>query len=69
MNASVSGVAPVEPYQSSKYLAHQTNKHPLQVQSELFCEIAFSKKTWSTPRKNIYDGQVKVTDAGFRHFS
>ena len=30
--------------------------------TELFCKI------WSTPRLNVRDGQVKVTQAGFRHF-
>ena len=44
MNTSVLRVALVNPHHSSKYLVHQTDKHPLQVQSKLFCEIVFPKK-------------------------
>ena len=46
---------------SKKYLVHQTNKHPLQVLRAILWGSFPPRKTWSTPRKNVPDGQVKVS--------
>ena len=58
VNASVSGVALVEPYQNRKYLTHQTNSHHLQVvRAILYFVKQFSrKKTWNIRPINVHDG-------------
>ena len=53
VNVSVLGVALVEPYQSSKYFALQTNMHTWEL-----CEIAFAKKQLEHATKIVLDGQV-----------
>ena len=50
---------------SRKYLVHQTNKHPLQKLRAILWGSFPPIKTWSTPRKNIPDGQVKVSPTFF----
>ena len=80
---SVSGAALVKPYLNNKYLVHKTNKHPLLVVRAILWSSFPTppppppqKKTpWNIPKKCASWGlvtikpQVKVTKAGFQHFS
>ena len=52
------GFALLEPYQSSKYLVRQTNKHLLELVRAILLNSFPRKNTWSSPRKIFRDGQV-----------